>query len=44
MMIGNAFAPFPSMLRMEHLFDKAFPNGQVRIVPSSDRKNIQQLS
>jgi len=25
-------------------FDKAFPNGQVQIVPSSDRKNIQHLS
>ncbi|TMI08487.1 tRNA (cytidine(56)-2'-O)-methyltransferase [Candidatus Bathyarchaeota archaeon] len=25
-------------------FDKAFPNGQVQIVPSSDRKNIQDLS
>jgi tRNA (cytidine56-2'-O)-methyltransferase len=25
-------------------FDKAFPNGQVEIVPSSDRKNIQHLS
>jgi len=24
-------------------FDKAFPNGQVEIVPSSDRKNIQHL-
>jgi len=25
-------------------FDKTFPNGQVQIVPSSDRKNIQHLS
>jgi tRNA (cytidine56-2'-O)-methyltransferase len=25
-------------------FDKAFPNGQVEIVPSSDRKNIQHLN
>jgi tRNA (cytidine56-2'-O)-methyltransferase len=25
-------------------FDKAFPNGQVEIVPSNDRKNIQHLS
>jgi len=25
-------------------FDKVFPNGQVQIVPSSDRKNIQHLS
>jgi tRNA (cytidine56-2'-O)-methyltransferase len=25
-------------------FDKPFPNGQIQIVPSSDRKNIQQLS
>ena len=25
-------------------FDKAFPNGQVQIIPSSDRKNIQHLS
>jgi len=29
---------------LEHrAFDKAFPNGQVKIVPSSDRKNIQLL-
>jgi len=25
-------------------FDKAFPNGQVQIIPSSDRKNIQHLN
>ncbi|OLD12880.1 MAG: tRNA (cytidine(56)-2'-O)-methyltransferase [Crenarchaeota archaeon 13_1_40CM_2_52_14] len=25
-------------------FDKSFPNGEVEIVPSSDRKNIQPLS
>jgi tRNA (cytidine56-2'-O)-methyltransferase len=25
-------------------FDKPFPNGEVEIVPSSDRKNIQHLS
>ena len=24
-------------------FDRTFPNGQVQIVPSSDRKNIQHL-
>ncbi len=39
-----ALAVFLDWHLQHHSFDKAFPNGQVQIVPSSDRKNIQHLS
>jgi len=39
-----ALAVFLDWHLQHHGFDKAFPNGQVRIVPSSDRKNVQHLS
>jgi tRNA (cytidine56-2'-O)-methyltransferase len=39
-----ALAVFLDWHLQHHAFDKAFPNGQVMILPSSDRKNVQRLS
>ena len=38
-----ALAVFLDWKLQHHAFDKAFPNGQVEIIPSSDQKRVQRI-
>jgi tRNA (cytidine56-2'-O)-methyltransferase len=39
-----ALAVFLDWHLEHHAFDKAFPNGQVQIIPSNDHKRVQQIN